>query len=84
MVDSILDLPFRERPLRELLNLTEDRAAPDPDYVGFGWARAPRLWLSEPGARSSASRCAAVALHCPTTEARATAWSLRELAGEPR
>jgi hypothetical protein len=42
---KILDLPFRERPVLELLNLHEDRAAPDRDYAGYGWARVPRVYL---------------------------------------
>lgn len=42
---KILDLPFRERPVLELLNLVEDRAAPDADYAGYGWARVPRIYL---------------------------------------
>lgn len=42
---KILDLPFRERPVLELLNLVEDREAPAPDYAGYGWARVPRVYL---------------------------------------
>jgi hypothetical protein len=42
---KILDLPFRERPVLELLNLDEFRSAPDPDYAGYGWARVPRIYL---------------------------------------
>lgn len=42
---KILDLPFRERPVLELLNLVEHRAAPDPDYAGYGWARVPQIYL---------------------------------------
>jgi len=49
MIASIADLPFYERPVLELLHLTADREEPDPDYVGYGWARAPRLWLVAPG-----------------------------------
>jgi hypothetical protein len=41
-VASVADLPFAERPLDELLAL--DRGG-DPDYAGYGWARAPVLWL---------------------------------------
>lgn len=36
----IADLPFREVPPLELLNLHVDRDEPDPDYTGFGWCRA--------------------------------------------
>lgn len=66
MVTTIAELPFRERPLLELLNLEGDREAPDPDYVGFGWSRAPRLWLQEPGAPARTVDDAIVlGLHCP-------------------
>ena len=66
MVNSIAELPFRQRPLLELLNLVGDRAAPDPDYAGYGWARAARVWLVEPGALPRAVDDALVlALHCP-------------------
>lgn len=46
---SVAELPFRERPLLDLLDLVGDRAEPSADYAGFGWARAPRLWLVEEG-----------------------------------
>lgn len=42
---KILDLPFRERPVLELLNLHEHRSEPDPEYAGYGWARVPRVYL---------------------------------------
>jgi hypothetical protein len=31
----------------ELLNLHAEREQPDHDYAGYGWARAPELWLDE-------------------------------------
>ncbi|MBX3222126.1 MAG: hypothetical protein KF795_16530 [Labilithrix sp.] len=66
MVATIAELPFHERPLLEVLNLVDDRAAPDPDYVGYGWARASRLWLVEPDARSRpVDDALLLALHCP-------------------
>ena len=66
MIASIADLPFRERPVLDLLNLTGDRPEPDPDYAGFGWARPSRVWLVEPGARPRAIDDALLlALHCP-------------------
>lgn len=66
MVTSIVELPFHERPVLDLLNLTHDRAAPDPDYAGYGWARAPRLWLVEPGALDRrVEDVLLLALHCP-------------------
>lgn len=45
-VRSIVELPFRERPVLELLNLVADRDLPDHDYAGYGWARVDRLWLA--------------------------------------
>lgn len=43
---KILDLPFRERPVLELLDLTDvDRAEVNRDYAGYGWARVPTVWL---------------------------------------
>lgn len=42
---AIAELPFLERPVRELLHLEVDREAPSRDYAGFGWARAAELWL---------------------------------------
>lgn len=44
---KIADLPFRERPVEELLNLVEYRDRPDRDYAGYGWSLAPRLVLVE-------------------------------------
>lgn len=44
---KIRDLPFRERPVLELLNLEADRDEPDPDYAGYGWARVPSISLDE-------------------------------------
>jgi hypothetical protein len=42
---KILELPFRERPVLELLNLVADRHEPDRDYAGYGFARVPRVYL---------------------------------------
>lgn len=42
---KILELPFRERPVLELLNLVEDRENPERDYAGYGFARVPRVYL---------------------------------------
>lgn len=44
---KIAELPFRERPVLELLNLDEHRDKPDPNYAGYGWARVPEVWLGE-------------------------------------
>ena len=46
----IAELPFTERPLLELLHLDDEaRREPDPDYAGFGFARAARVELSGDG-----------------------------------
>ena len=61
---TIGELPFVERPLRALLDLEVDRDGPNRAYAGFGWARAPAVWL-EAGA-APARRIAdalVVALH---------------------
>ena len=44
---TIRELPFVERPVLELLDLTVERPAPNRDYAGYGWARVPELWLDE-------------------------------------
>ena len=45
---SLAQLPFIERPLLALLHLDDaGRTTIDTDYVGFGWARASRLWLDD-------------------------------------
>jgi hypothetical protein len=44
-VDSVLDLPFVERPVLELLHFEDGRAEVDRQYAGFGWARVDRIWL---------------------------------------
>lgn len=44
---KIGELPIRERPLRELLHFADDRLDVDRSYAGYGWARAPRVWLTD-------------------------------------
>lgn len=44
-IRAIADLPFVRRDVLDLLNLRGQRAAPDPDYTGFGHARVDRLEL---------------------------------------
>lgn len=44
-IESVLDLPFIERPVDELLHFDDDRAEVDRQYAGFGWARVGRIWL---------------------------------------
>lgn len=42
---SISELPFRDRPALELLNLEQHRDAPDLESTQFGWCRVAALWL---------------------------------------
>jgi hypothetical protein len=66
MIATVAGLPFHARPVLELLNLEDDRAGPDPDYAGYGWAHASRLWLVEPAALAHPIDDALLlALHCP-------------------
>ena len=44
-IGAISDLPFVRRDVLDLLNLRHHRAAPDPDYTGFGHARVDALQL---------------------------------------
>lgn len=44
---KILDLPFRERPILELLHFDDDRVEVDRDYAGYGWARVPEVWVGD-------------------------------------
>ena len=65
MISSIDALPFRERPLLELLHLDEgsgDRHAPSRDYAGFGWAQVPRIYLDD-GSPRAVSNALVIAVH---------------------
>ena len=44
-IESVLDLPFIERPVDELLHFDDDRAEVDRQYAGFGWTRVDRIGL---------------------------------------
>jgi len=45
---KILDLPFCERPVLELLDLADPtRTSVNRDYAGYGWARVPTVWLGD-------------------------------------
>jgi hypothetical protein len=46
-IQSILDIPFHERDLGDLLNLDEHRDAPELDYYHYGHARADVIHLEE-------------------------------------
>lgn len=48
-IRSIADIPFRERDVLELLNLDQERDAPDLDYCDFGYARARVVSLESRG-----------------------------------
>jgi hypothetical protein len=43
----ILELPFFERPVLELLNFDEQRVEVDRTYAGYGWARVPRIMVGD-------------------------------------
>ncbi|HEY5926442.1 MAG TPA: hypothetical protein VIV11_32370 [Kofleriaceae bacterium] len=58
---KILDLPFRERDVLELLNLDEERDAPDYNYAGYGWARVDEVWLDDTPVRDALL----LAIHSP-------------------
>lgn len=44
-IESVLDLPFIERPALEVLHFDDDRVDVDRQYAGFGWTRVDRIWL---------------------------------------
>lgn len=58
---KIADLPFRERPVIELLALDRDDA--DPDYAGYGWAKVERVWLESPHWRRRVDDALLIAVH---------------------
>lgn len=50
----IADLPFRERPVLELLNLEDvARDQPEQDYAGYGWAHVPSIALDDDEVRDA-------------------------------
>jgi len=56
------DLVFERRKPRELLNLTEERETPDPDFYAFGWGLVPGLTLRGDG-DSRLGRALVLGLH---------------------
>ncbi len=60
---KIAELPFRERPVLELLNLVGDRSSPDHDYAGYGWARVSRVWCAAADAGCYVDDALVLALH---------------------
>jgi hypothetical protein len=62
---SVLELPFVERPLEELLHFEDGRDQVDRDYAGFGFTRAPLVWLGsqQGGALQPVEDALVIALH---------------------
>lgn len=60
---KIAELPFRERPVLELLNLLGERSTPDRDYAGYGWARVSRVWCAAAGNGAYVEDALVLALH---------------------
>ena len=50
---KIAELPFVERPVLELLGFADDRIEVDRLYAGYGWARVPRIHLSDHDGRQT-------------------------------
>jgi hypothetical protein len=59
---KIADLPVRERPLHELLDL-KDRPEINRDYAGYGWARVDEIWLEDPTGLRRVRDAVVLALH---------------------
>jgi hypothetical protein len=57
---KIVELPFRERPVVELLALDRDV---DPDYAGYGWAKVDEVWLESPHWRRRLDDALLLAIH---------------------
>jgi hypothetical protein len=57
---KIADIPFRERPVVELLALDRDG---DPDYAGYGWAKVDRVWLESRNWRRRLDDVLLLAIH---------------------
>lgn len=63
-IRSLAEIPFNRREPLDLLNLSQDRAAPDADYTGFGHARLDLVWLQdEAGGRVPVPDALVLALH---------------------
>jgi hypothetical protein len=61
---KIAELPLRERPVNELLDLDIERPEINRDYAGYGWAKVDEIWLEQPGGDAKPVRDALViALH---------------------
>jgi hypothetical protein len=63
-IRTIDELPFRERPPLEVLNLDHHRDAPDLEATVFGWAHVDQLWLVDrDGAAGAVERALVLAVH---------------------
>jgi hypothetical protein len=64
-IASVLELPFSERPVHELLHFDDDRVDVDRQYAGFGWSRVDRIWLgsSQGGELVAVDDALVLALH---------------------
>jgi hypothetical protein len=63
-IAAIADLPFRQRPLRELLHVEEHRPGVDLDYAGHGHAQAAAVVLaSRDGQRRVVTDALLVGVH---------------------
>jgi len=58
---KLTELPFRERPVIELLALDRDDA--DPEYAGYGWSKVDRIWLQSASWRRRLDDVLLVAIH---------------------
>lgn len=63
MIGSILELPFAEREVFDLLGFDGARATVDLDYAGYGWCRLPRVWLDAGGVVTAVEAPVVLALH---------------------
>jgi hypothetical protein len=70
-IRSLAEIPFDRREPLDLLNLSQDRAAPDADYTGFGHTRLDLVWLEDKtGTRVPVPDALVLALHsCDLGEA---------------
>lgn len=65
MALTVAELPFRERPVMELLGFADDRVELDRDYAGYGWAKVPRVWLVDARGERAVDDALVLALHSP-------------------
>lgn len=61
---KLAELPFHERPVRELLGFVEGRAELDRDWAGYGWAKAD-VWLVDAKQERLVEDALVIAVHSP-------------------